>query len=1507
MRKNALLILSILLVFVSSMAFSALYQSLTITSEVQFRVLADIRVNGVSLTSTSGGAEIAYDSEYSKNTASNGFVLPTQGSSISYTVRIENSGGVDYAIYDMSRTTSDNGLQVTVSGYNLGDPIPAHSTLDLVITYTTTNPGNDVINVYERFDFRRIYYVSYETGTTDVIPAQIKYHGVNLTITSQQPNKPGYTFTTWNTIGDGSGTNYASGSTYSADEDKVLYAQYVLASYNITYTLNNGTVSPANPTTYHYTDPTITLNNPVKTLTFVGHPNATAAANAQAGTVIIGNNTSQAQTFAGWTGSNDLSGGLENYTISNPYTANQRNHQLGDDFEVTVGNTYRVFVTAKRTAGSLNMEAGLYYTERESGTAYEGWQGAFTKYSELGDGWGLYYKDVTVPAGKSKASFYIVLNQNADPGYTTTWLLADMHIIENNLTTTIPTNSYGDKAYTAHYISVGATLPTVTKTGHDCGWTTTANGTTKEYNSGATFPASAISESMASTVNIYAVCTPKTYTVTAQANGGTIASTTGWTGTGNSATKTVTYDSTYGTLPSISRTGYTFKGWSLLPEGYTQVEYITFTGEQTVDTGVSLSSYNGNYSIEVTEKHTSTSHMYIVFTSTNTPVESRANLRITGDNISSFVGSDSSPDTMSLPISIGEINNIKFDANSANSYRSLVVNGNVTYSNDPFISQPVPNVRISHAQSQMYSGNIYDLKIYGNGTLVRHLIPCTRNSDGKAGFYDIVGGSFYSNAATGTDLTAGSAAYITASTVVKDDRNHTIYAHWTPITYSIGYTLNGGGNPSPKPTTATYDADVNIGNPTKTFTVTVDGNSQGAVIKNGTGNNVTEASATQTFTGWTSSTISNTAQTGSTTSNYASWNGTTKTKNKYFKNLTNTDNGTVTMVANWTAVNVTLPVVEKIGYTCGYATSASGTVAYASGATYTPSTTTNSATLFVKCTANNYTVTANAQGGSITSTTGWTGTGNSATKTVTYGSTYGTLPSISRTGYTFKGWSLLPNGYRQVEYVEFTGSQYIDTGILSKQSLTIESGFSTTTASKLLFGARTSASASGLVFGYFASSSSYVGFGGGTAMYSTTLNPMNGSKHTVVLSNGIYTIDGVDQTISNRGTLSNFYNIYLGTWNNANTADNRMFVGKVYSFIIYDGDTIASYLVPCVNESTGKAGMYDVVSGTFLAPVGGDLTAGNASYITSSSVVATAKNHTIYAVFKDETPPVVSAATASTILDLRNYVDFTATDAGSGVAYYSINQSTTAPTTWIPVVSTVETTTETKYADNAAWARIFHQNNHWGSKYFANAAAAESKTDDNDLYSVWSSIDNYKNSTNWEFMLQYPEVSSTSYNRWTQTSDPTANTNSVTGYNAIHVDWTNGSWFGLALSSANTSTYIDGQSGGSWWYAIGAYTRYASGMPGPYVGSTATGVGTANVWARIDNLTNTTTTSLTRRIGDIAADGTYYVWAKDAAGNTAYKAVTINKVDTTLATASIASTNNVAASQTVTLTLGDNK
>jgi hypothetical protein len=52
-------------------------------------------------------------------------------------------------------------------------------------------------------------------------------------------------------------------------------------------------------------------------------------------------------------------------------------------------------------------------------------------------------------------------------------------------------------------------------------------------------------------------------------------------------------------------------------------------------------------------------------------------------------------------------------------------------------------------------GRLYSCQIYDNGTLIRDLVPCTRDSDSKVGVYDIVNDVFYSSAYSGYEFTAG--------------------------------------------------------------------------------------------------------------------------------------------------------------------------------------------------------------------------------------------------------------------------------------------------------------------------------------------------------------------------------------------------------------------------------------------------------------------------------------------------------------------------------------------------------------------------------------------------------------------------------------------------------------------------------------------------------------------------------------------------------------------------------
>lgn len=80
-------------------------------------------------------------------------------------------------------------------------------------------------------DEAEIYTVTYEANGADsgtAPEAQTKTEGVDLTLAGNTGNlaRTGYTFVGWNSASDGSGTDYAEGTTYTADADLTLYAKW---------------------------------------------------------------------------------------------------------------------------------------------------------------------------------------------------------------------------------------------------------------------------------------------------------------------------------------------------------------------------------------------------------------------------------------------------------------------------------------------------------------------------------------------------------------------------------------------------------------------------------------------------------------------------------------------------------------------------------------------------------------------------------------------------------------------------------------------------------------------------------------------------------------------------------------------------------------------------------------------------------------------------------------------------------------------------------------------------------------------------------------------------------------------------------------------------------------------------------------------------------------------------------------------------------------------------------
>ena len=104
-----------------------------------------------------------------------------------------------------------------------------------------------------------IYTVVYDgngnTSGTAPVDGNSPYT-VNSTVTVLGPGtltKTGYTFASWNTAANGTGTSYTPAATFSITADTTLYAQWTINTYTLTYTAGvNGTISGASPQTVNH-------------------------------------------------------------------------------------------------------------------------------------------------------------------------------------------------------------------------------------------------------------------------------------------------------------------------------------------------------------------------------------------------------------------------------------------------------------------------------------------------------------------------------------------------------------------------------------------------------------------------------------------------------------------------------------------------------------------------------------------------------------------------------------------------------------------------------------------------------------------------------------------------------------------------------------------------------------------------------------------------------------------------------------------------------------------------------------------------------------------------------------------------------------------------------------------------------------------------------------------------------------------------------------------------------
>ena len=558
------------------------------------------------------------------------------------------------------------------------------------------------------------------------------------------------------------------------------------------------------------------------------------------------------------------------------------------------------------------------------------------------------------------------------------------HWTANKYTVTFDVNweggSVSPESKDVTYASTYGTLPTPTRTGHKFdGWYTAKSGGTKVTASDTV--------SITTVQTLYAHWTVNTYTATFKANGGTPA--------------TTNIVQNYGTTllaPAVTRTGYTLAGWSPEVPPTMPASNSTYTAQWTANEYTVTFDPDGGSGGSASVSATYGSAMPSATMPTRTGYTFGGYFAEAGGTGTKYYNADGSS-AKSWDVASDSTLYAKWTANKytvtldrqdgTGSSTSVQVTYDAAM---PLAAKPTRTgytfggyfIEAGGAGVQYYDENMASVKnwdmasgatLYAQWTANKYTVTLDQR-DGTGGStsvqatYDAAmpsateptrtgytfGGYFTGTGGAGTQYYDENMASVTNWNKAYDT---TLYAKWTVNQYTATFEANGG-------TPVTTNIVQNYGTTLLAPAVTRTG---------------------YTFAGWVPGVPSTMPASNSTYT--AQW-----TANEY----------TVTFDANGGSVspdskNVTydaaygeLPTPTRDGYTFdGWYTSASG------GSPVTavdPVSITSAQTLYAQWTANEYTVTFDANGGSV----------SPGSKLVTYDEAYGELPTPTRIGYAFDGW-----------------------------------------------------------------------------------------------------------------------------------------------------------------------------------------------------------------------------------------------------------------------------------------------------------------------------------------------------------------------------------------------------------------------------------------------------------------------------------------------------------------------
>ena len=515
-------------------------------------------------------------------------------------------------------------------------------------------------------------------------------------------------------------------------------------------------------------------------------------------------------------------------------------------------------------------------------------------------------------------------------------------------------------------------------------------------------------------MNFTATWKPNTYTVTFNANGGSVSL----------PTKSVTYASPYGQLPDSTRDGYKFNGWYTSATSGSPIDSsttVTITTDQTLYAHWTANSYTVAFNANGGAGSMS-SQAFTYGTAQNLTQNSftRTGYTFAGWNTKE----DGSGTSYSNKQSVSNLTTTSgatvtlYAKWTANTYTVAFNNngGTGTMSSQSFTYDVSQALTANSFTRTGYTFAGWNRNADGMGTLYSNkqsVSNLTAASGGTVTLYakwtankytvafkanggpggdttkEVTYGSQYGSLPTPTyggntfngwytAVTGGSK--VTSTTTVATAQNHNLYAHWTANTYTVTLDKQSGTGGTDS-VTATYNAAMPAleSLPTRmgyAFNGYYDAASGGTQYYKADGSSArtwNKTAATTLYAHWT-------ANTYTVTLNQQSGTG-----------------GTSSVTATYGSAMPPATMPTRTGYTfAGYYDATSGGTQYykADGTSAKTWDKTGAQTLYARWTAKTYTITLDRQGG----------TGGSTSVSATYNSAMPSATMPTRTGYTFGGY-----------------------------------------------------------------------------------------------------------------------------------------------------------------------------------------------------------------------------------------------------------------------------------------------------------------------------------------------------------------------------------------------------------------------------------------------------------------------------------------------------------------------